>query len=97
MYQAILNAIIPAEPPCTLHIERADWAEVERALAAGTPHYVRHPGTTKLLGCEPNSGFYSPRVGDQYLVLRLRSGIAPRGAEVEAKVEDLEILKVTVE
>jgi hypothetical protein len=31
-----------------------------------------------------------------YLVVRLKPGVAPRGAEIEAQVEDLEVLRVEV-
>lgn len=97
MITAIVNALIPpVELPAVLEIERAVWADVEQAVQAGTPHYVRHPGTAKLLGIEPHDGFYAPKAGDVYLVLRLRPGVAPRGAEVEARVEDLEVLRVEV-
>jgi len=94
---AIENALVPpVELPAGLWIERATWADVTAAVEAGTPHYVRHAGTAKLLGKEPNGGFYSPEVGDVYLVVRLKPGTAPRGSEVEARVEDLEILRVEV-
>lgn len=96
MYRAIVNALIPAEPPCTLRIERTDWAEVVKALAAGTPHYVRHPSTAKLMGYEPSSGFYEPTGGHAYLVVRLKPGTAPRGTEVEVQVDDLDVLRVEV-
>ena len=97
MIAAIVNALIPpAELPAVLEIRRADWADVERAVAAGTPHYVRHGSTAKLLGVEPHDGFYAPRPGEVYLVVRLKPGAAPRGAEVEAQVEDLEVLWVEV-
>lgn len=94
---AIENALVPpVELPAGLWIERATWADVTAAVEAGTPHYVRHTGTAKLLGKEPNGGFYSPKAGDVYLVVRLKAGVAPRGSEVEARVEDLEILRVEV-
>lgn len=94
---AIVNAVIPpVELPAGLWIERADWGEIETAVRAGTPHFVRHGGTAKLLGVPPYDGFYSPKAGDMYLVVRLKPGTAPRGAEVEARVEDLEILRVEV-
>lgn len=97
MIAAIVNAVIPpVELPAELFIERAEWGDVEWALAAGTPHYVRHAGTAKLLGAPPNDGFYEPRIGDVYLVVRLKPGMAPRGTEVEARVEDLEALQVEV-
>ncbi|MGB9801175.1 MAG: hypothetical protein ACPLUL_13885, partial [Thermanaerothrix sp.] len=59
-------------------------------------HYIRHGGTAKLLGVPPNDGFYEPRNGDVYLVVRLKPGTAPRGVDVEARVEDLEVLRVEV-
>lgn len=97
MITAIVNALVPpVELPAVLEIERAVWAEVERAVAAGTPHYIRHGGTAKLLGIEPRDGFYAPKAGEVYLVVRLKPGTAPRGAEVEARVEDLEVLRVEV-
>lgn len=97
MVAAIVNAVIPpVELPALLAIERAEWGDVERAAAAGVPHYIRHGGTAKLLGLPPNEGFYQPKVGDVYFVVRLKAGTAPRGAEVEARVEDLEILRVEV-
>lgn len=97
MIAAIVNALIPpVELPAVLEIERAGWADVERAVQTGTPHYIRHGGTAKLLGGEPHDGFYAPKAGDVYLVLRLRPGVGPRGAEVEARVEDLEVLRVEV-
>ena len=97
MIVAIVNAVIPpVELPAELFIERAAWEDVERAAAAGTPHYVRHAGTAMLLGAPPNDGFYEPRIGDVYLVVRLKPGVAPRGAEIEAQVEDLEVLRVEV-
>ncbi len=78
-------------------IERAEWAEVEQSGSGeGAPHYIRHSGTAKLLGVPPNDGFYSPKVGDVYLVVRLKPGTAPRGVDVEARVEDLEVLRVEV-
>jgi len=97
MITAIVNALVPpVELPAGLWIERAGWADVAAAVEAGTPHFVRHGGTAKLLGVPPNDGFYSPKVGDVYLVVRLKPGTAPRGSEVEAGVEDLEILRVEV-
>lgn len=97
MIAAIVNALVPpVELPAVLEIERAAWAEVEQAVAAGVPHYIRHGGTAKLLGVPPNDGFYSPKVGDVYLVVRLKPGTAPRGVDVEARVEDLEVLRVEV-
>jgi len=97
MITAIVNALVPpVELPAGLWIERAAWGDVLSAVAAGTPHYVRHGGTAKLLGKEPNDGFYTPKAGDVYLVVRLKPGTAPRGSEVEARVEDLEILRVEV-
>lgn len=96
-YSAIVNGIItPAELPCILHIRQANWEEVKEALDVGTPYYIRHPSTAKLLGAEPNAGFYAPKAGDVYFVLRLKAGTAPRGAEVEVKIEDLDILRVEV-
>ncbi len=95
--KAIVNALVPpVELPARLEIERAAWADVEGAVQAGVPHYIRHGGTAKLLGVPPNDGFYSPKRGDVYLVVRLKPGTAPRGAEVEAGVEDLEVLRVEV-
>lgn len=95
--KAVVNAVIPpAMLPAMLRISRTDWSEVEEAMVAGTPHYVRHGGTAKLLGAQPNDGFYSPQAGDVYLVVRLKQGTAPRGAEVEVRVEDMEVLKVEV-
>lgn len=97
MIAAIVNALVPpVELPAELFIERAAWADVERAVAAGTPHYVRHGSTAKLLGVESHDGFYAPRPGEVYLVVRLKPGVAPRGAEVEVQVEDLEVLRVEV-
>ncbi|GIV65237.1 MAG: hypothetical protein KatS3mg046_497 [Bellilinea sp.] len=97
MIAAIVNALVPpVELPAGLWIERAAWADVAAAAAAGTPPFVRHGGTAKLLGVPPNDGFYSPKAGDVYLVVRLKPGTAPRGSEVEARVEDLEILRVEV-
>jgi len=98
IYRAIVNAVIPpVELPAVLVVERAEWGDVEQAVAAGAPHYVRHAGTAKLLGAPPNDGFYDPRIGDVYLVVRLKPGVAPRGTEVEARVEDLEVLRVEVQ
>lgn len=97
MIAAIVNALVPpVELPAEMFIERTDWAEVERAVQAGTPHYIRHGGTAKLLGIEPHDGFYAPKAGDIYLVVRLKPGTAPRGTEVEARVEDLDVLRVEV-
>ncbi len=97
MIAAIVNALVPpAELPAELLIERATWADVERAAAVGTPHYIRHGGTAKLLGIEPRDGFYAPKAGDIYLVVRLKPGTAPRGTEIEARVEDLDVLRVEV-
>lgn len=94
---AVVNALVPpVELPAGLWIERAAWGDVLSAAAAGTPHFVRHGGTAKLLGIPPNGGFYNPKAGDVYLVVRLKPGTAPRGSEVEASVEDLEILRVEV-
>lgn len=94
---AIVNAVIPpTELPCTLHIKRATWDDVLAAIRAGTPHFIRHSGTANLLGVPPNDGFYNPKSGDTYLVVRLKPGTAPRGTEVAAGVDDLEILRVTV-
>lgn len=94
---AIVNAVIPpVELPAQLAIEPGTWADVERAVKAGVPHYVRHIGTAKLLGVPPHDGFYAPKRGDVYLVVRLKPGIAPRGTEVEAQVDDLEVLWVEV-
>jgi hypothetical protein len=94
---AIVNALIPpVELPAEMFIERAEWADVEGAVREGVPHYIRHGGTAKLLGVPPNDGIYSPKRGDVYLVVRLKPGTAPRGAEVEAGVEDLEVLRVEV-
>lgn len=96
--RAIVNAVIPpVELPARLAIRRGQWADVEEAVRAGVPHYIRHGGTAKLLGVPPNDGFYAPKCGDVYLVVRLKPGSAPRGTEVEACVEDLEILWVEVE
>ncbi|GIV64808.1 hypothetical protein [Bellilinea sp.] len=93
----VVNALVPpVELPAGLWIERAAWGDVLSAVAAGTPHFVRHGGTAKLPGVLPNDGFYSPKAGDVYLVVRLKPETAPRGSEVEAGVEDLEILRVEV-
>lgn len=97
MIAAIVNALIPpVELPAMLVVKRAEWADVEGAVREGAPHYIRHSGTAKLLGVPPNDGFYSPKVGDVYLVVRLKPGTAPRGVDVEARVEDLEVLRVEV-
>jgi hypothetical protein len=70
---AVVNALVPpVELPAGLWIERAAWEDVLSAVAAGTPHFVRHGGTTKLLGVPHNNGFYSPKAGDVYLVVRLK-------------------------
>lgn len=98
IYRAIVNALIPpVDYPASLFINRSDWGQVLRAVKQGVPHYIRHSGTAKLLGVPPNAGFYEPKPGDVYLVVRLKPGIAPRGSEVEARVEDLEVLRVEVQ
>jgi len=97
MITAIVNALVPpVELPAGLWIERAAWGDAAAAVEAGTPHFVRHGGTAKLLSVPQNDGFYTPKAGDVYLVVRLKPGTAPRGSEVEARVEDLEILRVEV-
>ena len=94
---AVVNALVPpVELPAGLWVEQAEWADVTAAIESGTPHYVRHPGTAKLLSAPPNDGFYRPQIGDVYLVIRLKTGTAPRGSEVEAQVEDLDVLRVEV-
>ncbi|GIV67121.1 MAG: hypothetical protein KatS3mg047_1514 [Bellilinea sp.] len=97
IYRAIVNTLIPpVDYPASLLINRSDWGQVLWAIKQGVPHYIRHSGTAKLLGVEPQDGFYTPQVGDVYLVVRLKPGIAPRGVEVEASPDDLEVLKVEV-
>lgn len=97
MIAAIVNALIPpVELPARLLINRSDWGQVLWAIKQGVPHYIRHSGTANILGVPPNGGFYEPKPGDIYLVVRLKPGIAPRGVEVEASPDDLEVLKVEV-
>ena len=96
-YAAIVNAVIPpTELPAGLLIIPASWEDVVQAISLGTPHYIRHPSTAKLLGAEPSAGFFAPQLGDVYLALRLKSGTAPRGTEVDVSPEQLEILSVEV-
>ena len=96
-YTAIVNAVIPPITlPACMRIHPASWEDVVQAISLGTPHYIRHPSTAKLLGAEPSAGFFAPQLGDVYLALRLKSGTAPRGTEVEVSTEQLEILSVEV-
>ncbi len=94
---AIVNALIPpVEFPARLLIQRSEWSEVMAAVRRGVPHFIRHAATAELLGVEPQAGWYEPRPGDAYLVVRLKPGVAPRGVEVKAGIDDLEVLKVEV-
>ena len=64
-------------------------------------NYIRHPSTAKLLSemlgldLQPNSGLYSYEPGDSIVVVTLRR--PPRGQEVQATINDLDIYLVTVE
>jgi hypothetical protein len=97
IYRAIVNTLIPpVDYPASLLINRSDWGQVLWAIKQGVPHYIRHRGTTRLFGVPPTAGFYEPKSGDVYLVVRLKPGIAPGDVEVEASPDDLEVLKVEV-
>lgn len=60
--------------------------------------FIRHESTCKVLGiCTASStDFYVPRVGDDYYVVRLGSGNAPRGKDVAVDLDSLEIYHVIV-
>lgn len=96
-YTAIVPEIVPpVELPAGVLILQASWEDVLQAINLGAPHYIRHPSIVKRLGTEPSAGFFSPRIEDSYLTLRLKSSAASGETEVDVSPQQLEILSVEI-
>ncbi len=104
MRVVFLNALpLNALPDhCVVEIEKADVEQVKWYIerASELASFIRHESTVRAvnelfgLSLEPGSGLYKYRKGDVIVVVSLRR--PARGAEVEARPEDLDFYLVYV-